>query len=212
MAHEHHSEYQDFTDQELIAVYRDGDDAAFDQLIERYVPMVQNFVTRLAGNLPGDDVLDIVQETFLKAWKNFKKYDDKHLFKTWLLTIARNSLIDMFRKKKPMLFSSLDRTSADAEDVQDFGSQIPDDQLLPDQVFEQAELQTKLARLMDDLSIDARTIILLHHVDELSLSEVSEVLKKPLNTVKSIYRRALLQLRKRLSAPDAPESALNPYK
>ena len=94
------------TDIELLEAYLDGDEQAFKILINRYTPLLYNFVARLAGR---ESAPDIVQEIFIKVWKNIRKFDiEKASFKTWVFTIAKNTATDFLRKKKDLHFSDLD--------------------------------------------------------------------------------------------------------
>src|ERR1700761_954795 len=87
------------SDEELIAAYLSGEEAAFGELTQRHLRQVYSFALRLVGDSAAAE--DISQETFLKAWKSLQKYDESSSkFKTWLLRIARNTAIDYLRKKK----------------------------------------------------------------------------------------------------------------
>lgn len=183
-------------DNELIRHYLEGDNNSFEKLIFRYTKIIYRFVYRTTNNK--DDSFDITQEIFLKVWKNIKKYDDKQNFKTWLFTIARNTSIDWLRKKRNYLFSDLTKE----DDNDDFGQTIADTEPLQDAIFEQNELADLLKKVLIKLSMDERTILILHNEDYLTFEEISEIFKKPTNTIKSIYRRSLIKLKRYLeSAP-----------
>ena len=83
---------QDEKDEEIILSYKAGNKEAFKILIERYTTPLYNFIARIGGR---NDTSDIVQETFIKIWKNLNRFDeDKASFKTWIFTIARNTATD----------------------------------------------------------------------------------------------------------------------
>src|ERR1700744_165295 len=89
----------DRSDEELITAYLSGEEAAFGELTQRHLRGVYSFALRLVGDAAAAD--DISQETFLKAWKSLKKYNEKsRKFKTGWLRIAGNTAIDYLRKKK----------------------------------------------------------------------------------------------------------------
>jgi len=178
--------------QDLIRAYREGDSHALNELIERHTRLVYSFSYRLIGSAEGAQ--DVTQETFIKAWKNLKRYDEKQSFATWILSIARNTSIDWLRKKKSLVFSDMERD--DAEDTRDsFEQRIPDELPLPHEVFEMNELGDTLDDALKQISLDRRTIILLRHREGLAFEEIATIVGKPLNTVKSQYRRALKTLR-----------------
>ncbi len=179
---------------DLIQDYLGGNTKAFELLVNQNLPALYNFVYRLSGN--ADEANDIAQEVFVKVWKNLKKFDPKQNFRTWIFSIARNTTIDYFRKKKSIPFGDMEI----GEDTS-FEDSLADDEMLPDEIFEQKELGTFLEKSLQTLSPEERAIILLHDKEDLTFEEMAKVLKKPMNTVKSQYRRAILTFRKRILAP-----------
>src|ERR1700733_2556258 len=96
----------ELSDNDLVLQYRSGNKKAFEALVERYFAHVFNFITRYTSDQVAAE--DIVQETFVKVWKNIKKFDETKNFKSWLFTIARNTSLDWLRKKKAVPFSSFE--------------------------------------------------------------------------------------------------------
>jgi len=190
------------TDKELIKDYIEGDQNAFKNITERYMRSVYSFVYRLCGN--SEESSDITQEVFLKVWKHIKKFDSKQGFKTWLFTIARNTTFDFLRKKKDMVFSKIEN-----EQGESFAHTIPDIEPLPEDLFHKKEVGDLVQTALESLSVDYKTVVILHHIEGLTFEEIGEVVGKSVNTVKSQYRRALAQLRKQLV--DAPKSGLSSY-
>jgi RNA polymerase sigma-70 factor (ECF subfamily) len=176
------------TDEDLIKEYIEGNQHAFKELIDRYASPLYNFSSRLAG---ADSAPDIVQETFIKVWKNIRKFSStKSHFKTWVFTITRNTAIDYLRKKKLILFSDLN------SDEESFESSIPDDVILPDKTLEKLEDIDTLNKFLDALPVRYREVLILYYQEEMTFAEIGKTLGKPLNTVKSHHRRALEQLKK----------------
>lgn len=185
------------SDEALIRTYREeGREEAINALVNRYVSPVYNLLTRLVG---AEAAEDLTQETFLKMWKGLPGYDLEKSFKTWLFAIARNTAIDYLRKKRPTLFSRLRNERDEENEKRNFEDTLPDSASLPDELFEKKELAERLEEALKALSLDERTIIILHESDELTFEEISEVVGEPMNTVKSRYRRALQKLRAALS-------------
>jgi RNA polymerase sigma-70 factor, ECF subfamily len=176
-------------DEQLIGNYRDGDEKALEQLISKYLKTVYVFIFRLTNSQA--EATDLTQDTFVKVWKNFDKYDSRQNFKTWLLSIARNTTYDWFRRKKTLNFSTLDW-----EEEGSFADNLPDSELLPDRIFEQKELAALLSSALNQIPLDQRSILVLHLEDGLTFEEIAKIVNKPMNTVKSQYRRALPILRK----------------
>jgi len=185
------------TDDELIEGYERGDEASLSLLIGRYLTPLYNFAFRVVGKR--EDAEDIVQETFMKAWKHLGRFRKGANFKTWLFSIARNTAIDHLRKKRPLSFSAFEGE----EEGADYEQMIPDSTKLPDELAEMRLTAEFLERALDALPPIYREIIVLHYQEEMTLEESAEAIGIPLNTAKSRDRRALIALRK-LLAKTAP--------
>ena len=177
------------TDSQLVTDYLDGDEYALKELIEMYSALTYNFVYHLGGK---EDSEDIVQEVFVKVWKNLKKYNTEQNFKTWLFSIANNTTIDWMRKKKNVVFSKFD--NEDGNNL--FEETLIDTEPLADELVAIAQDKKIIENILEELSPEYRSILLLHYVDNFTFKEIGEILNKPLNTVKSRHHRALNQLRK----------------
>lgn len=177
-------------DEELIVKYNEGEEDALRILIDRYTSHIYNFSARFVGL---DNATDIVQEVFIKVWKNMKKFDvSKSSFKTWLFTIARNTTTDYLRKKKMKVFSELDK-----ED-EEFTETIKDEVILPSEAMEKLEDKEYLNSLLEKLPKNYKEVLILYYQEEMTFSEIGESLNKSLNTVKSWHRRALIKLREEI--------------
>ncbi len=97
-----------------------GDIRSFDELVGLYADRIYSFALRLSGNPSTAD--DAAQETFIKVWKNRKRYDPRRDFKPWIFAIARNAVFDIMRKKRDQTFSSLNA----ADDDETIGDRIVD--------------------------------------------------------------------------------------
>ena len=176
------------SDEYLIEAYLGGKTEDFKLLIDRYATNLYNFSIRFVGS---DNVDDIVQETFIKVWKNIKKFDSsKAHFKTWLFTIARNTVTDYLRKRKLIVFSDMD-----SGDEEIFSDTIKDDAVLPDEALQRIQDKESLDKLLSNLSLNYKTVLILYYQEDMTFVEIGKILGKPLNTVKSQHRRALEALR-----------------
>lgn len=137
-----------------------------------------------------EDTEDITQETFIKVWQKLSKFDTNKNFKTWLFSIAKNTAIDKLRKKKSINFSSLN-----TDEDSDFESDLRDTEPLPDEMFTKNESAEVLMKALAQLSDNQKLIIHLHISEELTFEEISKIIDKPMNTIKSQYGRAILKLR-----------------
>ncbi|MDE2188681.1 MAG: sigma-70 family RNA polymerase sigma factor [Patescibacteria group bacterium] len=191
----------EMTDAELIRSILDGKTAMFSVLVDRYSRDVYGFAFYLTKN--EHDANDIAQESFVKVWKNLKKFKPDQKFKSWLLAITRNTAIDYMRKRRHVVFSDFDDENGSnlIEDT------LVDEERLADEIAEIAESTVHVNSAVRKLPDFYRSVLALRYDEDLSFEEISEVLKKPLNTVKSQHRRALLALRKII----APKDGEKPY-
>ncbi len=183
------------TDSELVAAYKNGDQSAIEILVGRYISAVYNFVRRFVNEEHADDV---TQETFVRVWKYIKRYDETRSFKVWLFTIARRVAIDFTRKRKNVPFSSFENEVDEVFDVED-QSELPHD------IFQRKEVASALEALIAKLPEDRRAIVILHDLERLSFENIADIMGRPMNTIKSQYRRAIIALREMIQNGGAPK-------
>lgn len=177
------------TDAQLYLRMRSNDQAALEEIYDRYERLVYSFAYRMTQNAQMAE--DTVQEVFIKLWKEHAPYtEDKGKFSSWLLTMTRNTSLDALRKKgKQQEVGLLDK---DAEQMK-----APINEM-PEQMIEWKEKGTVLRKALVRLKIEQRTIVELFYFHGLSQESISTKLDIPLGTVKSRIRLALQHLRKHL--------------
>lgn len=180
------------TDQELIEDHIGGDAHAFNELVDRHTREVYIFVRRFVRN--AEDADDIVQDTFMKAWKHIKKYDSHHSFKTWLYRIARNTAIDALRKRRDIPLSSF--TSDEGTNA--ILDTLPDEEPLPDELARRAQEKHVLDQVLENMQPLYREVLLLRYINDLPFDEIATILDRPFETVRSQHRRGLRMLRELL--------------
>ncbi|MDE1875041.1 MAG: RNA polymerase sigma factor [Patescibacteria group bacterium] len=181
------------TDGELMEAAKSGDIRSFDELIGRYTDRVYAFALRLSGESSVAE--DAVQETFIKLWKNRSRYDEKRNFSSWLFAIARNATLDQMRKRRDIAFSSV----FVGESEESFGEDISDESIAIPEDIDRRTMAGILEETLQSLTPDQRAIVLLHDIERMTFDEAGKALGKPLNTVKSHYRRAIIALRRKLA-------------
>ncbi|HUY69582.1 MAG TPA: sigma-70 family RNA polymerase sigma factor [Candidatus Tyrphobacter sp.] len=184
---------EDLSDEKLIRRYLKGDETAFAVLLKRYLNPALSLARRFVGDPAKAE--DVVQETFVKVWKNLKKFDTQKKFKPWLFAIAKNTALDWLNKREALPFSSFQ-----ANPENSFFENIVDS--APSVAFsaDQKMASSSLRDLVSSLPGRYHSVLFLRHEKELSFREIAEKLEEPLNTVKSRYRRAIALIKKR--APD----------
>ena len=170
-------------DSQLVKLYLKGDEKALEILIGRRLKQVYFFVYQRTGQ-DSDIAQDITQDIFIKMWKNLKSFKQEKVFKAWLFTIAKNACWDFLRKKKTLPIK-------DANDIIDSALDIAD-------VLQSRQKLEALSLSVKKLSLKYKQIILWRLRENFSFQEIADLSGKPINTVKSLYRRAVLELRKNL--------------
>jgi len=173
----------DPTDKELLARVKANDTTAFSVLVDRYKVRLFNLIYRMLRNR--EEAEDILQETFLRVFKEKERYDPTYSFSTWIYTITLNLCRNELKRKKKFKFFGIDLVGNDRRyAVEGVGNKNC--------------LSSTLERAIASLPVKYRTVFLLREVNQLSYEEMSQSLGIPLGTVKSRVNRARLMLRKEL--------------
>lgn len=177
------------SDSQLIKDYFAGDEASFGVLVKRYLKPIYRLALRYAGEQEAAE--DITQEVFIRVWRNLKKFDSDKSFKTWIFSISKNASIDFLKKKKAIPISRFE-----GDDGNNFiMDNLADPHQALQEVFGLRDFSGALKSALSKLSPPSRDILNLRYNNDLTFREISASLGKPLNTVKSIHRRALKALR-----------------
>lgn len=180
----------DASDSRLITDYLNGDEQSLEILIERHLKPVYYFVYRYAGR--EQEAQDITQETFVRAWRNLKKFDQQKSFKTWIFTIAKHVAIDTLKKKKAIAFSAFEDENGENSLLETLADLAP----RADMISEQKGTVEILKTAMAFLSPPYRRLFSLRYHEDMTFSKISELLHEPLDTVKSRHRRGIIMLKK----------------
>jgi RNA polymerase sigma-70 factor, ECF subfamily len=179
------------TDEELIKRFQDGDAQAYDLIVNRYKDQLLNFAYRFLGSI--EEAEDVVQETFLRIFRNRHAYRQIAKFSTWIYTIAGNLAKTELRKRKrrKMVYLSdlgFDEKEYEIEDMQ-ANTEREVDSVLKERIIQDA---------INELPNRFKQVIILVDIQELSYEEVGKIMKVPLGTVKSRVNRARLKLQSKL--------------
>ena len=133
---------------------------------------------------------DATQEAFVKAWNNLRTFDTNKTFRVWLMQIAKNTAIDILRKRKNVPFSWLDNSSEENYFVDTLSDDLPWPEELSIKNYEAKVLKDAIA----SLPVIYQEIFLLKLSSDMSLSDIAELFEESENTVKSRYARGLAKL------------------
>lgn len=179
------------TDEELIERFQHGDLYAFDLIVKRYKNQLLNFIFRFLGNQ--EEAEDLVQETFLRVYKNRRAYRKVAKFSTWIYTIAGNLAKTELRKRKRRKIFSITDLGYEEKDYE-----ISDVAFSPEDQVNGLITEEIVQREIEGLSPKFREVIILRDIQELSYEEISKIVRIPLGTVKSRVNRGRLKLQERL--------------
>lgn len=171
-----------------------GDRAAFADLVEKTSPRIYGLALRMLAN--EQDAEDVLQETYIKAYKALPGFEKRSSITTWLYRIASNEALMLIRKKKPLQRAvDLDDDNGAEESV----PEIVDWRFLPERELASAETRRMLQEAANRLSTPLRIVFLLRDVEGLSVKETADILGINENAVKTRLVRARLKLRDDLS-------------
>lgn len=162
----------------------DGDQGAYDSLMKKYYPHIHNLIYRMI--FKKEDVEDLTQEAFIKAFNSLKNFDRQFAFSTWLYKIATNNSIDYLRKKKLQTFS-IDKEIE--SDESDYKFEIPDSDYIPDNHIIGEQRSNIIDKAIESLPEKYKRVIVMRHKEDLEYEEIAKKLSLPLGTVKAhIFR------------------------
>src|ERR1022692_2160123 len=184
-----------FDESALVAKAREGDLAAFNELVNSYSRKIFRLAKHITQN--EEDAEDVLQETFLKAFEHLGDFQGQSKFYTWIVRIAVNEALMKLRKRKSDRTVPLDEPVDTGEEMVNREIAVWEDN--PEQRYSHEEMQQILNEAVQDLKPDFRTVFALRDIEELSTEETAEALGISIPAVKSRLLRARLALREKLT-------------
>lgn len=186
------------TDREVINRILAGDTHSFRILIDDYQKLVSHIIYQLISNIT--DREEIAQEVFIKVYKNLSGFEFKSKFSTWIAKIAYNTSVNYLKKKKLLLYENTSSAgdSQNPDNMIQAIESVSDKSDRPDQILEDSDRNTVIRKTVATLPHLQKTIITLFHLDELSYTEIGEIMNLPEGTVKSYLFRARKMLKEKL--------------
>jgi RNA polymerase sigma-70 factor (ECF subfamily) len=182
----------EMTDASFVARARAGDADAFRVLVERHSRALFRVAFRMTGNQ--QDAEDVVQESFLRAFKQLAKFDLRASFGTWLYRIAANCSLDMMRARK----RRSEHVAGNEEGAEEVVLSLPSLDPSPERMTLSGEVRQRVLEAMNDLSATERTAFVLRHFEGMCMEEVSRVLECQPGAAKHSVFRAVQKLRRSL--------------
>ena len=152
-----------------------------------------DFIKRRVGNVA--DAEDILQDVFYQLVTSYSVTEPIEQLTSWLFTVARNKIIDWYRKKRP---EPLPISAENPDEPLNLADILYDPKQNPDEVYARSLVWTELSDALDELPEEQRFVFVMHELQGKSFKEIAEVTGEPVNTLLSRKRYAVLFLRERL--------------
>ena len=178
------------TDEELVANYAKGNNAAFDTLLSRYQDSIHSYIYFIVRNKELAE--DIFQETFVKVIMTIKqgRYTENGKFKAWITRIAHNLIIDYFRQEK-----SENTISNDEVEVDLFNNIKLCDSTIEEDIV-RSQVLSDVKRLVKHLPDNQREVLVMRYYQDLSFKEIADITGVSINTALGRMRYAILNMRR----------------
>lgn len=187
--------YTKLTDSQLVNSSCQGKQECFEEIVMRYQQRMFAYVYRLVGNK--EDSLDIVQEVFIKVYKNLKSFNTEKEFSPWIYRIAHNESVNYLKKNRKFYTESIEDND-DVRNILKSKENINED-------AEAKELQVFVRSALEKLPLKYQKVIELKYFQQKSYQEMSKILKKPMNSVGTLLNRAKKLLYQHLKYESIPK-------
>ncbi|MGD8979441.1 MAG: sigma-70 family RNA polymerase sigma factor [candidate division WOR-3 bacterium] len=173
------SKYQQLSDGELVQLVKAGEAEPFDELVRRHSVKIHDLCYKILRNY--DDASDMAQETFIKAYRKINKFDGRSKFSTWLYRIAVNNCLNYIKKRRP--------TEEIYDEMMSGGKDDPVER------YRSKKLREMIYEAVAKLPTVQRAVFTLRTLEDMSYQDVSDILKKPISTIKVNHHLAVKNLR-----------------
>ena len=179
-----------FTDDQLVAMYAEGNNEAFDTLLNRHQQRVYSYILHIVKDEELAD--DIFQETFVKAIMTIKqgRYTESGKFSAWISRIAHNLIIDFYRQEKSENTVSADNEDTDLLNRRDLCDDNIEDQMVTEQNH------TDIRRLIKALPESQREVLIMRYYKDMSFKEIADATGVSINTALGRMRYAIMNMRR----------------
>ena len=194
-----------YTDSELLKRYREGDEVAFREIVDRYKNSLYSFLRRFLNRQ--DLVEDVFQETFLQLFASRDSFDATRPLRPWLFTIAANKAKDALRKIQRHSSMSLGAI-ADSSDVSvdDIVNILASYTTTPVDEVSKDETAQHVRQIIAEMPENLRGILILAYFEQFSYKHMAEILSIPIGTVKSRLHTAVMHFTKKWNAANREQS------
>lgn len=181
-------DYRSLDDRALVKLVVEGDSRAFEPLFMRHKDTIYAMLVKRATN--SDDVEDLLQEAFMKAFVNINRYNPNYDFGAWICTIAKNTFVDFNRSRRNKALNPENNLPLEGRCTTNAQAVSP----TPEESIINAQQRAQIERYIATLPEDYRELFVLRFIEEYTYEEIAEALQMKLGTVKTrIFRvRAMM--------------------
>ena len=181
-------DYAQMDDRALVRLVVEGDSRAFEPLFMRHKDIIYTMLVKRSCN--PDDVDDMLQEAFMKAFVNIDRYNPDYDFGAWICTIAKNTFVDFNRSRRSKALNPDNNLPLDSRHTNSAQATAP----TPEESIINAQQRAQIERYIATLPEDYRQLFIMRFVEEYTYEEIAETLQMKLGTVKTrIFRvRAMM--------------------
>ncbi|MBN1815891.1 MAG: sigma-70 family RNA polymerase sigma factor [Sedimentisphaerales bacterium] len=192
---------KEYSDAELLDRYRQGEESAFREIVDRYKNSLYAFLRRFLNQR--DLVEDVFQETFLQLYASRDTFDTERPLRPWLFTIAANKAKDALRKVQRHSSVSLGAI-ADSGDVSvdDVVNILQSNKVTPAEELDTEERSRKISAIIASMPENLRAILILAYFEQFSYKQMADILSIPIGTVKSRLHTAVVHFAKKWKSSD----------
>src|SRR6476646_3635486 len=184
-------EKPDVPDEKLVRRAQRGDMVAFEVLVGRHRDKIYARAFSMMRN--EEDAIDLSQEAWIKSWQRLKQFQGESSFATWMTRIVINLCLDQLRKQKRHRSESIEMMEEESGGVE---RQMPIIVVNPTERLERSELRQRIDKALAQLSVEHRTVLILHEFEELEYKEIAKRMQCSIGTVMSrlFYARRKMAL------------------
>jgi RNA polymerase sigma-70 factor, ECF subfamily len=182
---------EELSDNELVEIIRKKDQERYSEIVDRYQTKLFVYIYRLIGNK--EEAEDLLQDVFVKAYKNLNSYDTSRKFSSWIYRIAHNEAVNFIKRKSLKRFISFDAITS-TKDKLDTSSEEEG----ADKAWLRKEVSKEVSDAMKKLPFKYNQVLTLRYYSDQSYEEIAEILGKPVNTVGTLINRAKKKLSEEL--------------
>ena len=197
-----YEQLEEMSDEELMKQFQQGAVVAYDILMDRYEEPLKHYIYKFVKEW--QEAEDILQETFMRVFRNRHSYRPVAKFSTWLYTIAGNLARSEYRKRKRRNVTSIQSVNRDNEEYE---MDLPDETYSPDEDAQGAVQEDHIQRALMEIPEEFREVVVLRDIQHLSYKEIAEITGLPMGTVKSRINRGRSKLQDLLEEVYEPEAA-----